>query len=473
LTRRSRLPRFLSTLARSAACAALAIPAALPSPALDLSLPEAQARVRADHEALKAAGHEVRERQAEVGAADALRWPRLEASARVTRIDDPITLDLDPVRKVILSLHPAVPGAAVPPFTLDVQDETYGRADLRLTWPLFAGGKIDAARDAARAREADAEAQLRGLADGLATEVVRRYFGVRLAGRAREIRAQVLAALDGHVRNARRLEEEGFLSRAERLHAEVARTDAERELKAAEHDLALAREALANVLSLPGAEAGSLETTTPLFVPAELPSLAGLKRTALDASPALARLAAASSLAGAGLSAEKARRYPEVALFGVRELYKPGLTLLDPAWAAGLNARWTLFDGFSREKGIAAARERGERVEELSKRARRDVETLVEKRYREARKALEQVEAFGAALELARENVRVRARGFEEGVATSLDVVDARLSLARVELGRLAAARDLDVALAELLEAAGVPESYEALRAGGAGDVEP
>ena len=473
LTRPSRLPRSRTRLVRTAARSLILLLVGLPASAIEVSLPEAQARIRSSHEALRAAGHEVSERQAEVGAADALQWPRIEANARYTRLDGPITIDLDPIRQVILALHPGVPSAAVPPFTLAVQDEAYGRADLRLTWPLFTGGKVDAARDAAGARLADASAARRGIEEGLSAELARRYFGVRLAARAVSVRTEVLAGLDEHVRSARRLEEEGFLSAAERLHADVARTDADRELKAARHDLALAREALANVLSLPGAEAGSLETTTPLFVPAELPSLAGLKRTALDASPALARLAAASSLAGAGLSAEKARRYPEVALFGVRELYKPGLTLLDPAWAAGLNARWTLFDGFSREKGIAAARERGERVEELSKRARRDVETLVEKRYREARKALEQVEAFGAALELARENVRVRARGFEEGVATSLDVVDARLSLARVELGRLAAARDLDVALAELLEAAGVPESYEALRAGGAGDVEP
>jgi outer membrane protein TolC len=438
----------------------------------EVSLSDALTRMRSTHEALKAAGLEVREREADVGAADALLWPRLEASARFTRIDGPIVIDLDPVRKVILGLHPGVPSAAVPPFLLDVQDETFERADLRLTWPLFTGGRIDAARSAATARKADAEAQLRTVDDGLSTELVRRYFGARLAGKARDVRAGVLSALDEHVRNARRLEEEGFLSRAERLHADVARTDADRELKGAEHDLALAREALANILTLPGEEASSLEAVSPLFVVTELPALDELKRDGLASNPSLARFAAAGSLAGAGLAAEKARWYPDVAAFGVRELYKPGLTLLDPVWAAGLSARWTLFDGFGREKGIAAARERSARVEALTSRARRDVETLVEKRYREARKALEQVEAFGFSLELARENVRVRTRGFEEGVATSLDVVDARLSLARVELGRLAAARDFDVALAELLEAAGQSERYEGLRASASGDVE-
>ncbi|MBK9966051.1 MAG: TolC family protein [Holophagales bacterium] len=227
--------------------------------------------MRSSHEARKAAELEVREREAEAGAADALRWPKLEANARVTRMDGPIVIDLEPVRQVILALHPNVPAAAVPPFLLDVQDELFGRVDVRFSWPLFTGGKIDAARTAADARKADAEAALRTVEEGLSTELVRRYFGARLAGKAREVRAGVLSALDGHVRNARRLEEEGFLSRAERLHADVARSDADRELKGAEHDLALAREALANILTLPGEEAPALDPTTPLFVVKELP----------------------------------------------------------------------------------------------------------------------------------------------------------------------------------------------------------
>lgn len=473
MTRPSRLPRPASPPVRTAACVLLSLILAPPAPGLELSLAEARDRLRTNHEALRAADHEIRERTARVGEADALRWPKLEANARWTRMDGPVVIDLDPVRQVILALHPGVPAAAVPPFLLDVQDESFGRLDVRLTWPLFTGGKVDAAREAARAGQAGAVAERRGVEEALSTELVRRYFGVRLAARALAVREQIVAALGEHVRSARRLEEEGLLSRAERLHAEVALSDAERERKAAGHDLALAREALANVLSLPTEEADALATTTPLFVAPGLPPLAELKAAALESNPALARLSAASSLAAAGLAGEKARWYPDVALFGFRELHEGGLTLLDPAWAAGVTARWTLFDGLGREKAIVAARERSGRVEELTARARRDLETLVEKRYREARKALEQYEALETARGLALENERVRARAFEEGVATSLDVVDARLSLARVELGRLAAARDFDVALAELLEAAGQSGRYEEIRAGAEGDVEP
>ena len=61
----------------------------------------------------------------------------------------------------------------------------------------------------------------------------------------------------------------------------------------------------------------------------------------------------------------------------------------------------------------------------------------------------------------------MRTRAFEEGLATSLDVVDARLSLSRVELERLAAAYEFDVALADLLEASGQGARFEQLLATG------
>jgi len=101
----------------------------------------------------------------------------------------------------------------------------------------------------------------------------------------------------------------------------------------------------------------------------------------------------------------------------------------------------------------------------LEQRANRDIETLVEKRYHELMKALEQHEALESALVSTREYLRVRTRSFEEGFATSVDVVDAQLALSRVKIESLVAVYDFDVALAELLEASGESEKFETYRA--------
>ena len=96
----------------------------------------------------------------------------------------------------------------------------------------------------------------------------------------------------------------------------------------------------------------------------------------------------------------------------------------------------------------------------LAQKARRDLRSLVAVRHQEAGKALEQHDAFGETLALAEENLRVRMRAFEEGVATSVEVVDASVSLARARLGRLKAAYDFDTALFGLLEAAGMTDAH-------------
>jgi outer membrane protein TolC len=92
------------------------------------------------------------------------------------------------------------------------------------------------------------------------------------------------------------------------------------------------------------------------------------------------------------------------------------------------------------------------------------VATLVEQKHRELRQAREQFESLDATVTLAGESLRVRTLAFDEGLATSLEVVDARLALARVELKRLAAAYEFDVALAELLSACGESSRFDEYR---------
>ena len=114
-----------------------------------------------------------------------------------------------------------------------------------------------------------------------------------------------------------------------------------------------------------------------------------------------------------------------------------------------------LFSGLKRYHKISAARHQEERVRLLEEKTGRDLKTLIRTQYERLLEARESFESLETSLASARENLRARQRAFEEGLATSLDVVDARLSLSAIEVDRVRSAYDYDQALAGLLEACG------------------
>lgn len=435
-----------------------------------LTFAEAWRQLQTANPSLAAARAEVDRRDAEQQAARSLFGPQVELTSRHTVINDPIIINLDPIRQAMLALHPGVPAAAIPSFIQPVQDERFWRAQLTATWPVYAGGRIRAAQAAAGAGVAEAEAEARRTNDSLFGELVRRFYGAQLAHVVRTMRTAVLAGLEEHLRQAGRLETEGFIARAERLHAQVARDEAWRELRQAESQEAVATVALAGLF---GREAPVLPGS-PLFIATQpLGALADYLAAADERHPALAVVAARRDQAEAGIAAEKGRLRPEVYLFGSKELNRGDLTLLDPDWAAGVGVRLVLFERTDRTHRLAAARLLARRVDLLGTDLRQNLRILVTRAHREAALAQEQYASLATTLELARENLRVREAAFREGLGTSLEVVDARLALARAETARAVAARDFAVAVATLLEASGQPGQFLALEAGATERVSP
>ena len=66
-----------------------------------------------------------------------------------------------------------------------------------------------------------------------------------------------------------------------------------------------------------------------------------------------------------------------------------------------------------------------------------------------------------SSISRAEENLRLQDLAFREGQATSLDLIDARLSLGGARIERAQAAYQYDYALAQLLEASGQADRYE------------
>lgn len=407
------------------------LPRATPEP---MSFEQALVAMKARNEALMAAQDNVRQREAEQAAAKGLHYPTIDLEARQIGMDKPITIGIDPI-----------------PVRLKVQDTGFTEGNVTVKVPLYTGGRIDAANRAAEARKSEAGAEARTTESQLVTELAQRYFGLCLAQRASDVQKLKVDTMEQHGYRATRLMEEGIIARVEFLNANVALENAKQELQAAEHDVAIVAEGLANIV----VSEGPIEPTTPLFVLREVETREMFLGYVDEGHPIIEMLASKRDLAAQGIRVEQGAGKPTLYLFGTHELFPNDLTMLDPEWAVGIGLQYTLFDGFQTRNKTEAARAVEQKVIHMQQKVRRDLKSLVLKRYEEMSKARDQYDALNASLELAHENLRVRSRAFEEGLATSVEVVDATLSLARVQLGRHKAAYDLDLALFQLLEACG------------------
>ena len=92
--------------------------------------------------------------------------------------------------------------------------------------------------------------------------------------------------------------------------------------------------------------------------------------------------------------------------------------------------------------------------------AQNELGVLVDKLYSEIQNAKDDVAALNTTIEMSRELVRIRKKSFQEGMATSTDVIDAETMLSKVQIAFLLAYYKYDVALASLLSTCGMPEVF-------------
>jgi outer membrane protein TolC len=104
---------------------------------------------------------------------------------------------------------------------------------------------------------------------------------------------------------------------------------------------------------------------------------------------------------------------------------------------------------------VGAAQAHTGQVDALEAETVNSIQGAVETAWLRVDQAREQFLLFDSAVELARENLRLRERAFEEGQSVTIDVNEARNSLIRVETGRAQIAYEFVVSLAALLEASG------------------
>jgi Outer membrane protein len=199
----------------------------------------------------------------------------------------------------------------------------------------------------------------------------------------------------------------------------------------------------------------SLTATTPVESPEGIRTMDEFKALAIDKHPGLRQLRIERKRNQNAISAARADYFPTIALFGYKELYTRDLTLLEPEWAIGAKMQWDIFKGGDTRAKVSSAKAMDRSLGSLEEETIDNLKLLVEKRWRELEHAKGRLTSLAKTRELAVEALRSQNKAYEAGLATGLEVVDAELALSRLQVADIKAHYDAVIAWLGLLEAAG------------------
>jgi len=395
-----------------------------------------------NHQAgLQAGEAMVAKARAEASAMGALRLPSATLGVGFIRTDEPMMAfgtRLDQARIAQVDFQPS---------SLNHPDPIQGTgATLTLTQPLYAGGRLDAARRAG-ADLADAEGAAQGhRRQQVALAITQAYFGAQVADEALRNAEDTLKQADETDRFVQARVAQGLMLKAdgERTRAFCAQSGAG--VAEAQARVASARSALA---MLAGADVAADTLITPLAIPMEEPAHPDGQRGDLLAMREQARAAEEGVIAAGG------SLKPEVGLQLTAGTLRDSLNSGGNWTAVSLGARWTFSFGDSHRVSAARA---AARAAELTVKWQ---ESVASREVEEARRAIRTAEArigFARTAVAASEAVRtLRAARYREGLLPLMDVLDSESSLTGARTLLLSSQLDFRLGQAQLSLALGQP----------------
>lgn len=430
----------------------------------ELSFSEAYSIMYKENSLLKAVEKQEEVHEFELKAMQGLRYPSIRAFGLGVYTDRSLGLDFNGLRNGIGNFTHLPNPEILGDWSMDFNKRDMVMGGFMATWPLFTGGKINAAIRAQKLEQKMGETDVNNTKNKLISELAQRYYQVKLADEAVVVRQQVFTGMQKHLHDATKLEEHGMIAPVEKLAADVAVSEANRQLAGALKDASLARVALAHTMEV---EEVKDNLISEFFIVSSFEPLNYYQNLAVTNYPVLQKLALQKELAEEGVKVKQSAYYPTVLGFGQTILAHnnpiSGLDILNnnnKPWAVGVGVNYTLFEGFKNRNEIKAAKATKESVELFETKAHSDIKMLIEKIYQDIEKQNEQIKNLTVQESLAIEFLRVRNKAFVEGFATSTEVTDAEMNLSAVKLMKLQAHYEYAVDVASLLEYTGLSSEF-------------
>ena len=327
--------------------------------------------IEKQNDALKASMSDIKHAQLKKDSAEGMYLPSVSLVGNYTHLDDALTVDISRVSK----LFNALPIPVVLPSDIDFLDQDIVFVDLQVLYPLYLGGKIDAAQDGYSGKLAEAKAKHRLAKDKAFLQLVKVYYGVVITQSLYQTRLESEKALMLHYQHAKKLQKEGQISRVELLNARVKLNMAKIEKTKTMQKVDIVTSALQTMIK------SKQMPSSKLFVVQHIGSKYQYIHQSLEEYGALDVLDAKSKQASALIKVEEAAWYPEVLGYANVNLHK-GDSLFEefsPQWMVGVGVKFNLFSRKDRKKEVEAARVLRSKVDSLTLQAKDNLRLAVKK----------------------------------------------------------------------------------------------
>ena len=308
-------------------------------------------------------------------------------------------------------------------------DKVYWQYSITVGEVLWDGGRRSWAMKASRARERAAAFLRSDSVRKAQAEVTGRYVALLTLVAQQDVVAMRTKALEDHLRIVQDLFQQGVVARNDLLRTEVALRSVGDQASSLEAARATAVEALNKAMGLPPKADSVLPPGLPP-PPVIAWDDATCRQRALDNNEGLKTLAAKSEALQDVVILGGREFYPEL-VAQYSHSYTQNQYLLYPyvnSLFVGLS--FNVFDGGAKTAKVRMARTDVEKAQRELTESKREVEMAVGQQLRDFKESLKETETARANVDSAAENLRIIEDQYKEGLARTIDVLDAESVLA-------------------------------------------
>ncbi|SDC05896.1 Outer membrane protein TolC [Acinetobacter boissieri] len=325
------------------------------------------------------------------------------------------------------------------------------RPTVSVIMPLYTGGLITSTKNLAALQASRGEITVQQQEDNQRFEVIQNYFNVQLQKKLVEIAQFNTNAMQTHVNNAIKLEQQGFISKGQRMQFEVAYNNALRTLDGLQIQLKQSKYVLQQLLHMPQ----DLNLTTALFINRSMSQpLTEIYNQIDHKSTLLRKMKMDTQLAEQNIKIQRASQKPSIYAFGEYVIdHKEN-------WVVGIAARYNLFSGIDHKKQVQAAELQRDASSLATERTKQELQNLIFKAYTTMESAQHTQRLIEENMQAAQENLRIQSLSFKENMGTATQVVDAENIYYAMQAESAMNAYKYILALATLLQANGSIQQF-------------